>query len=206
MNRFNWSKREVILGGCAAVFLLLLVVNYFHSFSKPADSHELAWKQAAAKQVKPEVKKPEKPEPKTIVIDVKGAVKMPGVYKMEEGDRIVDAIQKAGGFLKKADRRQINLARLLQDQMEIIVPKKGEKGVAPAGSGTAVQANGSGKVAINSASESELEKIPGVGPVTAKAILEYRKKHGPFQEIKDLLKVSGIGEKTLDGIKDKITL
>lgn len=138
----------------------------------------------------------------TIVIDVKGAVKKPGVYTMNEGDRVVDAIEKAGGLLSEADENQLNLASLLKDEMVIYVPKKGEEVTQ-----TNVQSqNDDGKVRINSATSEELQKLQGIGPAKAEAIITYREENGPFKTVEDLLEVSGIGEKTLENIKDDIVV
>lgn len=138
----------------------------------------------------------------TIVIDVKGAVKKPGVYTMNEGDRVVDAIEKAGGLLSEADENQLNLASLLKDEMVIYVPKKGEEVTQ-----TNVQSqNDDGKVRINSATSEELQKLQGIGPAKAEAIITYREENGPFKTVEDLLQVSGIGEKTLENIKDDIVV
>ncbi|HEX6922418.1 MAG TPA: helix-hairpin-helix domain-containing protein [Bacillales bacterium] len=210
MKGLNWSKRELVLGGCAAVFLLLMVVSYIHPFSKKSDSEALKWQELPQKMNETdmdEVKKAEKQQenPKTIVIDVKGAVKAPGVYKMKEGDRVIDVVEKAGGFLEKADRKKINLAKLVKDEMVVYVPREGEKKgrMLPAITGGG---ENKGKVAINSADASELDKLPGVGPATAEAIITYRKEQGPFEKIEDLLNVSGIGDATLQKMKDKIVL
>lgn len=142
-----------------------------------------------------------------IVIDIKGAVKKPGVYTMNEGDRVVDAIEKAGGFLKEADQNQLNLASLLKDEMVIYVPKKGEQQEKPlqaAANGLSQEEDG--KIRINSASVEELQKLQGIGPSKAQAIVTYREENGPFKTVEDLLEVSGIGEKTLENIKDDIVI
>lgn len=145
---------------------------------------------------------------KAIVIDIKGAVKKPGVYTMNEGDRVVDAIEKAGGFQKEADQNQLNLASLLKDEMVIYVPKKGEqyqeKPLQAAANGLSQEEDG--KIRINSASVEELQKLQGIGPAKAQAIVTYREENGPFKTVEDLLEVSGIGEKTLENIKDDIVV
>jgi competence protein ComEA len=122
-------------------------------------------------------------------------------------------IGKAGGLLERADYKRINQAQLLKDEMVIYVPKKGEKvkdlpGTAGAATTAGTTSTGSGveKIAINSADESELQKLPGIGPAKAKAIISYREEHGPFQKVEDLLEVSGIGEKSLEKIKEQVSL
>jgi len=143
-------------------------------------------------------------QPEAIVVDVEGAVKHPGVYEMKQGDRVVDVVKKAGGLTKEADPAQINLAKKLTDEMQIYIPKEGESGRGMATTDTGGTAEG-GKININTATVDELQTIPGIGPAKASAIIEYREKNGPFKKVEDLDNVSGIGEKTLEHIKDKIT-
>ncbi|WP_309231947.1 MULTISPECIES: helix-hairpin-helix domain-containing protein [unclassified Bacillus (in: firmicutes)] len=142
-----------------------------------------------------------KEQKKTIVIDVKGAVHREGVYEMGMGARVKDGIEKAGGFLPEADITKVNLAQLMQDQMLLYVPKKGEQV-----QGANLPSEQEGKIQINVASKEQLEKITGIGPRKAENIMKYREEHGPFQKMEDLLEVDGIGEKSLEKIKDKIII
>ncbi|MED4964821.1 helix-hairpin-helix domain-containing protein [Heyndrickxia coagulans] len=155
-----------------------------------------------------------------IYVDVKGAVKHPGIYKAEADDRVYDLIQEAGGFNEKADRNQVNLAQKVKDEMVIEVPKKGEKAAsaqtapaaagisapASASSGTAASSEAAAQVNINTADQTQLETLPGIGPSKAAAIIEYREKNGPFQKPEDLKNVSGIGDQTFAKIENSITL
>lgn len=140
-----------------------------------------------------------------IVIDVKGAVNVPGVYEMEVGDRVIDAIEAADGLLDNAEEKALNLAGLLQDEMVIYVPVHGEEvpHLNPVSGG---EANNDEKVKINSASVEELQKLPGIGPAKAEAIATYRDENGAFKSVDDLLQVSGIGVKSLEKMIDKIDL
>ncbi|HDR7352325.1 helix-hairpin-helix domain-containing protein [Bacillus wiedmannii] len=142
-----------------------------------------------------------KQQKKIIVIDMKGAVVKEGVYEMKEGDRVKDAIEKAGGFLPEADRKKVNLAQMVQDQMILYVPNENEQVQE-----VAAIAKGEGKVQINAASKEQLEKITGIGSRKAESILKYREEHGPFQKIEDLLEIDGIGVKSLEKIKDQIII
>lgn len=142
-----------------------------------------------------------KQQKKIIVIDMKGAVVKEGVYEMKEGDRVKDAIEKAGGFLPEADRKKVNLAQVVQDQMVLYVPDKNEQ----VQEGAAIS-KGEEKVQINAASKEQLEKITGIGSRKAESILKYREEHGPFQKIEDLLEIDGIGVKSLEKIKDQIII
>lgn len=132
-------------------------------------------------------------------VDVKGEVERPGVYHLDEGSRVEDAIRMAGGLTSSGDPLSVNLAMRVQDEMVVIVLAKGG-GTAPGESG----GNMSEKVFVNQATLEELKTLSGVGEAKAKAILEYREKNGPFQDVNDLLRVSGIGEKTLEGFIEDI--
>jgi len=143
----------------------------------------------------------------TIVVHVAGAVEKPGVYEMQEGERIYQAIEKATPKAE-ADINLLNLASRLSDGQKIVVPKKGEglpsastsQGVAPAGEGNAE------KISLNQATKEELKQLPSIGDKRADDIIAYRESHGGFKKIEDLKEVSGIGEKTYDKLKDKVSL
>lgn len=150
-------------------------------------------------------------------VHVAGAVKKPGVVTLDGGARVVDAISAAGGTEKNADLNRVNLARVVKDGEQIVVPEISSSGAgaeaqgSTAGAGPAPgageEAGGSGeKININSASEAELENLPGVGPVTAAAIVSYREENGPFSSVDALTEVSGIGEATLAKIKPNATV
>jgi competence protein ComEA len=143
-----------------------------------------------------------------IVVNVAGAVRTPGVYTLPLGSRVIDGIQAAGGPAPGADTGSINLARPLADGERVYIPRRGEQPPPEAGGGGPSGGSGSsdGKVNINTASESELEDLPGIGPTLAKRIVEYRTQHGPFHDVKDLLKVEGIGQKKFDSLKDYVTV
>ncbi|HHT7237964.1 MULTISPECIES: helix-hairpin-helix domain-containing protein [Bacillus] len=152
------------------------------------------------KKIKPKVLDT-KEQKKIIIIDVKGAVFKEGVYEMKEGDRVKEAVEKAGGLLPDADMKKVNLAQMVQDQMLLYVPNKNE----PMQEG-ATFSKSEGKVQINTASKEQLEKITGIGSRKAESILKYREEHGPFQKIDDLLEIDGIGAKSLEKIKDQIII
>ncbi len=151
----------------------------------------------------------------TIVVDIKGAVTLPGIYKLENDARVIDAIEKAGGVTPEAELKQINLAQKLADEMVIYVPFIGEETTASSNftnsgfvynSSSTGSGVGQGKISINTATEAELSQLDGIGSVKAKAIVDYRTKHGGFKSLDELMNVSGIGEKTFDKIKEKIIL
>lgn len=142
--------------------------------------------------------------PRLFTVHVVGAVENPGVYSLEEGKRINDAVQLAG-VSPQADLTLINLAAPLEDGRQIYVPKKGETAppaALPYRSETAV----TGPININTASSAVLDQLPGIGPALAGRIIDYRKKNGPFQTVEEITKVSGIGPALLAKIKDRITV
>jgi competence protein ComEA len=143
----------------------------------------------------------------SLFVHILGAVAKPGLYQLHDGARAVDAVAAAGGFTAEADRQQLNLARLVSDGEQIYVPKVGEAGSGPPGSSAAGGAGAiGGKVNINTASESDLETLPRVGPTMAKRIIAWREANGRFATIEDLMSVTGIGEKTFAELKDLVTI
>lgn len=148
------------------------------------------------------------PSPGAIVVHVSGAVTSAGVYELTAGARVVDAIEAAGGAVDDARTDQLNLARTIQDGEQIHVPDAAE--VASAGpvdrSGHATPGVAAGgRISLNTASASELETLPGVGPVLASRIVEHRERAGGFAAIEDLLQVDGIGEKTFAELRELVT-
>jgi len=142
----------------------------------------------------------------TLIVDVAGAVRKPGVFEFEPGDRVIDAVERAGGALEKADLTLLNLAAPLTDGQQILVPKKGD--APPVGAPVAGGAPGgtAALVNINTADEPTLETLNGVGPVLAAAIIQYRTEHGPFASIDQLDEVSGIGPATLEDLRSQVTV
>lgn len=144
-----------------------------------------------------------------VIVDIKGEVNKPGVYVLTTGDRIQRVIELAGGFSNDADEQQINLAQKVYDEMVIYVPEIGEiEGplqLVQQPTVNSTETNSTNDlIHVNSATEDELTRLQGIGPSKAHAILAYRDEHGPFQQVEDLLEVSGIGEKTLENIRDYI--
>lgn len=139
-----------------------------------------------------------------IYIHIDGEVNNPGLYKLFNGDRIDDAIRAAGGLTADADKSKINLAIKLTDEMKIHIYKKGESHAESINNLNNSNSNNK-LVNINTASIEELCKLPGIGENKAKLIVEYREKH-KFTKIEDITKVSGIGKKTFEKIKNEITV
>jgi len=149
------------------------------------------------------------PSPGPLLVHVAGWVRHPGVYELHEGDRVIDAIEAAGGARPGADLTTINLAALLTDAEQVVVAKEGAGGPGPPASGTSNGGSGGGPgdlVNINTATLDQLETLPGIGEVLAQRIIDYREEHGPYQSVEDLLNVSGIGDKRLEDLKPHITV
>lgn len=155
----------------------------------------------------------------SIVVHVIGAVSRPGVVTLPPGSRVTDAINAVGGASAEADTQQLNLARVLSDGEQIRVPRIGEVLPDPApqpgpaaspGAGTASGKPGgggaSGTININTASATDLEKLPGIGPALAQRIVEYRDSHGPFASVDALTDVPGIGKAKLEGLREQATV
>lgn len=140
-----------------------------------------------------------------IMVDVKGAVIQPGVYKMQDGSRIIDAIQIAGGLLNTAEERGVNFAQIVEDQMVIYVPEIGEE-IEDIAKGPLNPINDpqSEKIDINHADKSALMILHGIGDSKAESIIRHRDEYGTFKTIEDITDVSGIGEATFLNIKDSI--
>ena len=139
-----------------------------------------------------------------VTVDVAGAVNKPGVYSLPINSRVIDAIKAAGDTLNGADLSDINLARVIKDgeQVYIYPPQKGGSSVRV--SPQRAKAKQTGPIALNRASAKELESLDGIGPVLAARIVAYRKVNGPFLNVEDLLKVSGIGTAKFGQFKEKL--
>lgn len=140
-----------------------------------------------------------------LVVDVAGKVRRPGIAVLPPGSRVVDALKAAGGPQDGVDLAGLNLARLLVDGEQVLVGVAPPPGVAASAAGAPGAAAGS-LVNLNTASEVQLEELPGVGPVTAKSIVAFRTEHGAFRSVEELLDVSGIGEATLAEIAPHVTV
>ncbi|MDO5136246.1 MAG: helix-hairpin-helix domain-containing protein [Eubacteriales bacterium] len=150
-------------------------------------------------------------EPSLVYVDVCGAVRSPGVYALEAGSRVYQAIEAAGGYLQEAAQAYVNRARSLEDGQQIYVPTKGEleKGDVPCDEASlpsqkAGLQEAEGRINLNTAGESELTTLTGIGAAKARAIIAYREAHGPFLAVEDIMNVEGIKEGTFSKIKDEI--
>lgn len=136
-----------------------------------------------------------------LVVHVAGAVRQPGLYELDEGSRVSDAVAEAGGATAKADTAAINLAAPLADGIQVLIPSR----VAGAAGTAAVAGAGAARVSLSSASLAELDALPGIGPVTAQKIVGYRAQNGGFSSVDDLDGIPGIGPARLEQLRDLVT-
>ena len=161
---------------------------------------------SSEKEVKKE-EKDESPEQDLITVDVKGAVKSPGIYDLPVGSRVHDAVQKAGGLTEEADSKSLNLAQKVSDEALVYVPTKGEEAASQqAASETTPSTSKEKKVNLNKASLEELKQVKGLGGKRAQDIIDHREANGKFKSVDELKKVSGIGAKTIEKLKDYVTV
>lgn len=140
--------------------------------------------------------------PASLFVHVSGAVATPGLYVLDEGARVVDAVAAAGGFAPGADEDAVNLARAVSDGEQLLVPVVGE---VPTEVGTGAPV-GDGRVNLNTADATALDTLPRIGPAMAQRIIEWREANGRFTSVDDLLAVPGIGDKMLESLRDLVTV
>ncbi|MEA2522044.1 MAG: competence protein ComEA [Actinomycetota bacterium] len=214
-ERLDSLSRGELVGLVLVVLLTLAGVGLWYSRSLPRPVDIAAPSMSAAPagpgtaapsavSASPGVGSPS-PSGPPLIVDVTGYVHKPGVFEFPPGSRVIDAVERAGGATSNADLSALNLAALLVDGSQIVVPKDG--GSIDGGSaGASPGATGGSIININSASESELETLTGVGPVLSAAIVQYRTDHGPFTSVDQLEDVSGIGPATLEALRPQVTV
>lgn len=211
MEKYKQHMSWFIGGG---IFLILVIIvslmNYFQSEPNMPTTSQIP------KQIESETpNSADKPkrnnkgiskEKNKIMVDVQGSVTRPGVYELKEGDRVLHAIRMAGGFTDRAEVRSVNQALKISDEMIVYVAQKGEKFELISASASSNAADEKTTlININSADETVLQTLNGVGPAKAQSIISYREENGPFTSFEQLLEVRGIGEKTIEQWKDQIS-
>lgn len=200
------TDREKILA-FASLCLLVLTVSYYHYRLKAAGAEEPSFVIENGDVSKSDFKEKQPAEEEgigsAIYVDIGGAVKNPGLYELEKGARVKDGITAAGGIVGNADTSQINLAKKLNDEEKLYIPKAGEQAPVVATGGPSPAQTG--PVSIQNGSKEDLMRLPGIGEKTADKIIEYRTAH-PFTAVEDLKEVPGIGEKTFESLKNNIQL
>ncbi len=191
------TRRQVLVLGCALLAVLALVGTRLARSGTAqapparAASHALRATPAPAA---------------IVVVDVAGAVRRPGLYRLRDGSRIADAVRRAGGPTRHADLTLLNLAAPVVDGMQVLVPARGGSG----SSGAAAAAGGAAgaghvRVSLSSATAEQLDSLPGIGPVTAQKIVDWRTAHGPFRTVDALDDVPGIGPARIEQLRDLVT-
>ena len=193
MESLNLKTKIII--GVAVVIAVIVIGLYFYKESK----NDYTYDEELA--ITPENEEITEEKNEEITIHIIGEVKYPGIVVLKNGQRIVDAIEAAGGETEEADLNKLNLAQILNDGDKVYVPNKADE-IEDYKDTTGK----SSTVNLNTATLEELTSLPGIGESTAQKIIDYRKQNGKFKTIEDLKNVSGIGESKFDNIKDKITV
>jgi competence protein ComEA len=198
------SRREIV--GLVLIVVATLaggVVWYVRSLPRPVTIAERPGGAGFAPVAAPTASV----SPASLFVDVAGAVRHPGVYEFHDGDRVIDAIDAAGGQKPGATLDALNLAAPLADGAQVLVPGRAPRTQIPANSASALPGSGAaGKIDVNTADATELQELPGIGEVLSQAIVDYRTKNGPFTSVDELEDVSGIGPTTLADIRDLVTV
>ena len=197
---FRQNVKSVILAFVCSLVLIIGGLFYFNK-NKTEDYSGVSFSNIS-NETNNKDEKAENRHDEKIFVDVKGAVKHPGVFETTKDKRVKDLIEEAGGLLDDADTSTLNLSQKVKDQMVIYVLKHGEKPKQISDGGSS--SSNTDVININTANKERLMKISGVGKTKAEAIISYREKNGDFKKKEDITKVHGIGKATFEKIKDKI--
>ena len=197
---FRQNVKSIILAFVCSLIVIIGGLFYFNQ-SKTEDYSGVSFSNTSSVPINKDEKTEDKHDEK-IFVDVKGAVKHPGVFETTKDKRVKDLIEEAGGLLDDADISTLNLSQKVKDQMVIYVLKHGEKPKQISDGGSS--SSNTDVININTANLEQLMKISGVGKTKAEAIISYREKNGDFKKKEDITKVHGIGKATFEKIKDKI--
>jgi competence protein ComEA len=196
------SRSQLATYALAAVVVVVLGVRFMQGQARGGTG--------SAQVGKPAPMRIERPASTPPLVHVAGAVRHPGVYRLRDGDRVKDAVARAGGTRANADVNAINLAAKVADGQQVVVPKRGAgapgSGDASGGASAADGAAPQTPISLNSATAEQLDTLDGVGPATAQKILDWRRQHGGFRSIDDLGEVPGIGPKRLAALRGKVQL
>lgn len=208
-------KQKIGLILAALLIVILAFIWLFSIYGNDQPKNEIKKSQESNNEIEFKLGIKEK-ENKTIMVDISGEIITPGVVKLPEGSRIIDAITAAGGKTEDADLSKVNLAYILDDGVQLYIPRYNEKlekeivqtepGVGIIQEGINKTSKKDSKVNINTANKEKLATLPGIGEGTAEKIIEYRSKTGKFNVIDEIKKIPGIGESKFKSLKDKITI
>ena len=209
------TKQKIGLILAALLIVILAFIWLFSIYGNDPPKNEIKKSQESNNEIEFKLGIKEK-ENKTIMVDISGEIITPGVVKLPEGSRIIDAITAAGGKTEDADLSKVNLAYILDDGVQLYIPRYNEKlekeivqtepGVGIIQEGINTTSKKDSKVNINTANKEKLATLPGIGEGTAEKIIEYRSKTGKFKIIDEIKKIPGIGESKFKSLKDKITI
>ena len=197
---FRQNVKSIILAFVCSLVLIIGALFYFNQ-NKTEDYSGVSFSNIS-NETNNKDERAENRHDEKIFVDVKGAVKHPGVFETTKDKRVKDLIEEAGGLLDDADTSTLNLSQKVKDQMVIYVLKHGEKPKQISDGGSS--SSNADVININTANKEQLMKISGVGKTKAEAIISYRDKNGDFKKKEDITKVRGIGKATFEKIKDKI--
>lgn len=189
----------------SGILIVIFIIGLIYTYTKPAlqsSAQDTSQKHTANTSQPSKSDNSQEDKIAFIQVDIKGAVNHPGVYRLPLQSRAADGIRAAGGLSPNADASSINLAAVLLDGSEMIVPSAKNAVTASASDPNSHD----GKVDLNTATASELDALPGIGPTRAQQIVQYRETHGLYQSVQDLLNIEGFGPKLLEKIKDQITI
>lgn len=208
-------KQKIGLILAALLIVILAFIWLFSIYGNDQPKNEIKKSQESNNEIEFKLGIKEK-ENKTIMVDISGEIITPGVVKLPEGSRIIDAITAAGGKTEDADLSKVNLAYILDDGVQLYIPRYNEKlekeivqtepGIGIIQEGINTTSKKDSKVNINIANKEKLATLPGIGEGTAEKIIEYRSKTGKFNVIDEIKKIPGIGESKFKSLKDKITI
>ena len=191
------SRSTALVGVSVALGLLVLIGQ------RLAHAGAASEPEVVAAPLEPVAEAPARP---LLVVHVVGEVRRPGLYRVRDGSRIADAVRRAGGARHGADLAALNLAAPLVDGIQVLVPSRVTVGGMPStGAGTGAGGPSISAVSLSSATVEELDELPGVGPITAQKIVDYRAEHGPFGSVDDLDAVPGIGPTRIEQLRDLVT-
>ena len=196
---FSQNVKSIILAFVCSLVLMIGGLFYFNQ-NKTEDYSGVSFSNIS-NETNNKDERAENRHDEKIFVDVKGAVKHPGVFETTKDKRVKDLIEEAGGLLDDADTSTLNLSQKVKDQMVIYVLKHGEK---PKQISDSSSSSNTDVININTANKEQLMKISGVGKTKAEAIISHREKNGDFKKKEDITKVRGIGKSTFEKIKDKI--
>jgi competence protein ComEA len=188
------SRGRAIAGALLLIAALILAGRYL---AGAGSAQETAPRSAAAGELRAE------PRPR-LVVHVVGAVRRPGLYRLTDGARIADALRRAGGATRRADLSLVNLAAPVADGTQVVVPRRAPPAPTASSGGESGGSPAAGPIHLNTATVEQLDELPGVGPVTAQKIVDYREQHGAFSSVDDLDAIPGIGPARLEQLRELV--